>query len=371
MVGTSAANVFKLTPGAATDAGTLAMDSTLPVTFQNLGAGGQVVVNGNGGADALIYYGTAANDTFTIAASTSPVVGGQVNLNNQVPLFTTGIQTLTLEGVAGNDIFTLLPTIATDPYTTLNLHAGTPASAAGSQANLTAAAVTALTVSGQTVTQGGKTVAGSGLANENLNAAGNDLTYNSATGATENINIIASPTAGQGQVSVPGVALWSFTNVPVVYANGIAAQNDTLTFTGTTSSDTYQINMAAAGTDADPVLKLLHATATATLLTLGNYTGFQTLNVASLSGADVFNVHVAPVTTIPGRQLFINAQPTTGKKKLTNVLNFYYVKPRPKIIHSTSTQDPDAGLVSADYGTGLGFFLINYDGIQTVTILQQ
>jgi hypothetical protein len=371
LVGTAAANLFKLTPGAASDAGILSMDSTLPVTFQNLGASGEVVVNGNGGADALTYYGTSANDTFTVAASTSPVVGGQVNLNSQVPLFTTGIPTLTLEGVAGDDTFTLVPTIAASPYTTLNLHGGPPATPAGSQANLTAAAATALTVSAQTVTQGGNTVAGSGLANENLNAAGNDLTYNSAAGATENINIIGSTAAGQGQVSVPGVALWSFSNVPVVYANGIAAQKDTLTFTGTNSSDTFQINLAAAGTDADPVLKLQDATATTTLLTLGNYTGFQTLNIASLSGADVFNVHVAPVTTIPGRQIFIDGEPSTGKKKLTNVLNVFYVKPRPKIIHSTSQQDSDAGLVSADYGTGLGFFLINFDGIPTVTIRQQ
>ena len=49
MVGTSVANAFTLTPGAANDAGTLSMDSTLPVTFQNLGTSGQVVVNGKGG----------------------------------------------------------------------------------------------------------------------------------------------------------------------------------------------------------------------------------------------------------------------------------------------------------------------------------
>jgi hypothetical protein len=49
---------------------------------------------------------------------------------------------------------------------------------------------------------------------------------------------------------VPGVAPWTFTNVPIVYANGNAADNDTLTFTGTNNSDTSQINLAAAGTDA-------------------------------------------------------------------------------------------------------------------------
>jgi hypothetical protein len=56
-----------------------------------------------------------------------------------------------------------------------------------------------------------------------LNGAGNDLTYNGVASVTENINVIASPTANQGQVSIPGVALWSFTNVPIVYVNGQTA----------------------------------------------------------------------------------------------------------------------------------------------------
>ena len=83
----------------------------------------------------------------------------------------------------------------------------------------------------------------------------------------------------------------------------------------------------------------------------------------------MFNVTVAP--TGPGRQIFINAELPGGKKKLTDVLNVIYVKPRPKIVQSTSTQDHDAGLVSADYGPGLPSFLIQYDGIENVTIRQQ
>jgi hypothetical protein len=318
----------------------------------------------------MTYYGTSANDSFSVGSSTSPVVG-QVNLNARVPVVTTGIPTLTLEGVAGDDTFTLAPTIATSPYTTLSLHGGPPASATGSQANLTAAANTPFTVSGQTISQGAVTVAGSGLTNENLNAAGNDLTYNAVVSATENINVISSPTAKQGQLSSPGVALWSFTYVPAVFVNNAStADNDTVTFTGTNNSNTWQINLAAGGTDTDPVLKLQNAAATGTLLTLANYTGFQTLNLASLSASDVFNVYVAPVTTIPGRQLYIDGEPSTGKK-LTNVLNVFYAKPKPKIVHSTSQQDPDSGLVSADYGTGLGYFLITFDGIPKVTIQQQ
>jgi hypothetical protein len=206
MVGTSGANAFTLTPGAANDAGTLSMDSTLPVTFQNLGTSGQVVVNGNGGADSLVYNGTAANDAFFIKSS---ALGGQVNLNGRVPVLTENIPILSLEGMAGDDTFTLVPTIATSPYTTLILDGGATASATGNQANLTAAASSALSVRGQTITQGGKMVVGTSLQNINLNGAGNDLTINYVPGVTEAFNVIASPTAQQGQVSIPNVALWT------------------------------------------------------------------------------------------------------------------------------------------------------------------
>ena len=143
---------------------------------------------------------------------------------------------------------------------------------------------------------------------------------------TEAINVIASPTAGQGQVSIPNVALWSFTAVPVVYVNGNPAYSDTLTFTGTNNSDVFQINTDAAGTDTAPVLTLQDATAN-TLLTLGNYTGFSTLNVYGLDGTDTFNVYTGPTLS---RNLYLNSGLFTGKKKLTDVLNVFYVMPKPR-----------------------------------------
>jgi hypothetical protein len=368
MVGNSGINSFTLTPGATNDAGVLSMDSTLPVTFQNLGTGGQVAINGNGGADSLVYNGTAANDTFTVNTST---LGGRVNLNARVPVLTQNVPTLSLEGLAGDDTFTLATTIAASPYTTLNLDGGATASATGNQANLTAAASSALTASGQSITQGAVTVAGSSLQKINLSGAGNDLKYNGVAGVTEAVNIIASPTAGTGQLSIPNVALWSFTNVPIVYANGNTADNDTLTFTGTNNTDVYQIHLEAAGTDAAPVLQLQDATAANTLLTLGNYTGFNTLNVNGLDSADVYNVYAA--ATAPsdpnspgGRNLFINGNLPSGKKKLTNVLNIHYGSKRPTVVQTVATQNPTSGQVQLNYGSAL--FLIGYANIQNVTL---
>jgi hypothetical protein len=358
--GTPSANNFTLTPGAANDAGTLSMDSTLPVSFQNLGASGQVVVNGNGGADSLVYNGTAASDSFTVASS---ALGGQVNLNARVPLLTANIQTLTLVGLTGSDTFTLTRTIAASPYTTLNLNGS---SGTGDQANLTAATAADVTVSGQVVSQGSNTVVGTGLANINLDGAGNRLIYNGVAGVTENINVLASPTANNGQVSVPGEVLVTFVNVPTIAVNGNAADNDTLGFTGTSNTDKFLINLAAAGTLTDQVLQLQNPATGTTLLMLENYTGFSTLNIFGQNGADTFNVYTNTTAPGGGRQILIDAGLPSGKRKLTSVLNVFYVMPKPKIVHSISTQDHDAGLVSLKYAAAT--YLIQYDEIETVTI---
>jgi hypothetical protein len=370
MVGNSSANVFTLTPGANNDAGTLAMDSTLPVAFQNLGPTGKVIINGNGGADSLVYYGTAANDTFIIDNNASPA-GGKITVNARVPVISTGVATLTLEGLDGDDTFTLVPTITKSPYTTLNLHGGAQASATGDQANLTATASMDINVSGQVVSQGGVTVAGSGLENINLNGASNRLIYNGVAGVTENINVMASPTANQGLLSVPGVTQVTFVNVPAFVVNGNPADSDTLTFSGTNNNDTFNINLAAAGTANDPVLQLQSSGSSTLLLSLQNYTGFTTLDVKGLDGSDTFNVFTGPSAppdpNLPGgRNLFVDGTLPGGKKKGTDVLHVFYVSPRPKIVQTVATQNHTSGQISLDYGTAN--YLVGYAGIENVTI---
>ena len=86
-----------------------------------------------------------------------------------------------------------------------------------------------------------------------------------------------------------------------------------------------------------------------------------------LDGADIFNVYTA--ASGPSRNLFVDGGLPAGKKKSTDKLNVFYTPPRPSIIHSAATQDPDAGLVDLDYG-GIGHarFLVQYDGIEQVVI---
>src|SRR5262249_54050716 len=133
----------------------------------------------------------------------------------------------------------------------------------------------------------------------------NRITYNKIVGVSENIKVSSSGVAGGGQISVPKVTLVDFVSVEQIDVNGNAptpSETDTLSFAGTNAANTYQINLAAAGTAADPILQL--QSGAATLLTLGNYTNFNTLNVFGLDGKNTFNVSVAP--SGPSRNLFID-----------------------------------------------------------------
>ena len=95
-----------------------------------------------------------------------------------------------------------------------------------------------------------------------------------------------------------------------------------------------------------------------------NYTNFDTLRTLGLDGTDTFNVTTA--ATGPSRDLFVDGGLPTGKKKSTDNLNIFYTPPRPSIIHSAATQDPDAGIVDLDYSTAR--FVVQYDDIEQVTI---
>jgi hypothetical protein len=366
IAGTGGADVFVHTPGTTDQAGTVQVNSLLALSYASLGAGGSVTASGGAGTDTLVANGTTANDTFTVGAA------GQVNLNARVVLNVVSVETLTLEGFEGNDTFTLVPAISASVYTTMNFNGGTQSSATGDRVNLIATAGNDdLAISGQTVSLGGKTVQSSGVEDIRLDAlAGNDLiTYNGVVGISENIRVSSSGIAGGGQLSAPDVTLVNFSGVERVDVNGnlpTPTETDTLTFAGTNAKDVFQINLAADGTDADPILRLETAAAV-TLLTLRNYTNFETLNVQGLDGEDDFNV--ISDATGPSRNLFVDGGNPAGKKKQTDNLTVIYVPPRPRIIHSAATQDPDAGLVDLDYDTAQ--FLVQYDGIEQVVIRRE
>jgi len=226
VVGTGGDDTIIHTPGVNDQAGTFQVNSLLALSYQNLGSGANLTADGGAGMDTLVYNGTAANDTFTLGST------GDVTLNSRLVLHTAGVEVLTLEGLAGDDRVNL--------------------SGSGN-----------IVISGQEINLGG-TIINSHVEATYLTASGSDLlTYNGVSGVSENITVSSAGVKGGGQLSVPGETLVIFTGVEHIVVNGNDTEPDTLTFAGTNAADTFNINLAAAGTASDPVLQLLNSSGTA------------------------------------------------------------------------------------------------------------
>ena len=118
-----------------------------------------------------------------------------MNLNSRLVLNTTGVEVLTLEGLDGDDTFTLVPAISASVYQTINLNGGGQASATGDRVYLIGTAgADDIIISGQVVSLGGKIINGSGIEDIRLDALGGDdlITYNGVSGVTENITVSSS-----------------------------------------------------------------------------------------------------------------------------------------------------------------------------------
>jgi hypothetical protein len=212
------------TPGSATDSASLQIGGDVPVSFSNLGAGSVALTDISGArTDNLVYNGTDASDTFSVAAGT-----GAITLNSQLTVTTPGISQLTLEGYAGDDTFNVA---ATQPYALITLDGGDPS--ASDVANLTttsAADVVKLDLLAQTVTGLGSPI---------------DLT------GVETVNFLSGGGAAADAFSVLNLSAASGIHAVNVSANPAAA--DTLTVAGTVNDDqlTYTPTGAESGNIVD------------------------------------------------------------------------------------------------------------------------
>jgi Ca2+-binding RTX toxin-like protein len=284
--GTGAADRFVHTPGAARDAGSVAIDNgsatLLGIEYVNVGLTGSVAFAGGLSAtDRLVARGTEGNDTLAVAA------GGNVTLTSlfgaHVPLTQTGVELLTLDALAGADTFTI---VAATGYTSIDLWGGDPA--AGSDvANVTGDGVAAvLATLGQVppstidavVTGGGLgTVNLSGVEVLNLDSGTAAMTMAART--LDDVLTVTPLTATDGTAQANGAS-------PVVnYRVGAAA-------TFTVNLDAGNDRLIVNGSDSDDVI-----TATSTLITVGarkaitySAANLEALEIQGLAGSDQLDV---------------------------------------------------------------------------------
>src|SRR6185437_3511470 len=163
-------------PGAAPDAGAITLRKTgsstslLPLSFSGLGAFGSVSFAdaGGGRADDLFLDGTSGDDRFNVTSSGDlQILESGFALLKTVAIHTPGVNHLTLDGLAGNDVFNVP---LNHPFALFNVHAGDSASNVLNLTGNGAGSVT-LNLPSQTATEAGFTQVGfSGIAVVNVNA---------------------------------------------------------------------------------------------------------------------------------------------------------------------------------------------------------
>ena len=101
---------YVYTPAAAADAGTV-LAGVFPIAFTGVASGQTLSLTGSVGTATLAVNGTAANDAFTVAATT-----GDVTETGRLTIAPTSIGVLTLNGLGGENTFGVT---APQSYTTI------------------------------------------------------------------------------------------------------------------------------------------------------------------------------------------------------------------------------------------------------------
>jgi hypothetical protein len=221
-----------LTPGTTFDSGHVDFrdrpggvnPTAVPLDFKALGVAGSLSFTDSGRFDNLIYNGTPLNDTFTVNAA------GVVTLNDQIPVSTSSIITLTLSGLGGNDTFNVAAN--NNLPSGVVVQGGNPSA---NNVNYTAPANVATTVDlrvGTISSTGSAPFAFSGVATVNEVSSGpnSSLTIQGSTGPQ---NLVYSPdkTTGTGAGNLSGFgAIVNFSGVgqPITFNGHDPAARDAL-----------------------------------------------------------------------------------------------------------------------------------------------
>ncbi|MFV2069643.1 MAG: beta strand repeat-containing protein, partial [Pirellulales bacterium] len=169
VVGTTGDDTIIHTPGSTVDAGQVAVNSLLPMRYQNIGASGTLTIEGYAQAglgDNLVVNGTPGVDRVDVAATT-----GTVTLSNtagvHIPVIPLDVESLTVETLEGDDFTTVdLP----QPYLAITVVGDGPGGSDELWVNDQPQAADAIVVTPAVLTTLGSTVTqpGSGTVTANL-----------------------------------------------------------------------------------------------------------------------------------------------------------------------------------------------------------
>ena len=263
--GFAPANRFVHTPGAAGDDGSIGItdlgndDSGLGIEYIDLGLQGLInIVGSGGGDDILVAFGTASNDAFTVVAPTGDVTlesnYGAAADREHVPLSPSSIEALVLDGLDGDDTFTV---VGGHPYALgISLEGGDPSASDTAILYGDGSDVVYNTgTSVQTVTGGGLgTPPGpgvgpltlTGIEHVDLNAFQGNIDVNGT--ATPNTFHVTPTGADTAEILVDGVnqVLNTDNTGLLTIAEGTAGDGDTVNVYGTSQDDTINIDRNTA-----------------------------------------------------------------------------------------------------------------------------
>ena len=236
VIGTDGNDTFEQSTGNAVDAGSIAINNMLGLTYEDLGAGATLAIDGSGGNDTLIVNGSSNTDVFGVLANGNVAHAGSLTLTR------TNFENVTLRGQDGDDIFNINGGAS---LTSIQIEGGDPSASDVVNYTATANAATAVDLGASTITQSGPagaTVGLSGVERVNLTSSGGASSL-SVTGTAGDDTINVTPTAaGAGsfvRLGLGGSPQFTYTGVGGSFTvDGGSGGFDTLGILGDDAADT-------------------------------------------------------------------------------------------------------------------------------------
>jgi hypothetical protein len=278
VTGTPSNDRFVVSPGSNVDSGTVQVNTTTPLSYENLGSApsatygvqgaGEVVLVGNGGTDLLDYVGHDNSDIYTVAPTTGAITSVG-NPGQFTPVVPTAIANLVISAAGGSNVFNIAAPL---PYATTSILGGTPAASSAAVANVVGngspMSVT-LSNSSATIVGGGVgTLTFTGTETVNVNNGGGNVSVAGTAGQPDNLSVTPN---GPNSAAVQDNGLSPLVNVTTTGGTltvaGDPGDQDKVTVHGTSGAQTIGVALGSP-----------------TVVTVG---GFLPVNVATPTGNDL------------------------------------------------------------------------------------